>query len=111
MPDLYRSDGQFRYWKGINPAGIIAWFAAAILSLIWLDIAFLIGFPIAFVLYFVLMKLWVMPRYEQKEITSGHDDKYLATSLGLNWVYHRGEGFTREKTSEIPESAVKREDL
>jgi NCS1 family nucleobase:cation symporter-1 len=111
VPDLYRADGQFRYWKGINPAGIIAWFAAAILSLIWLDIAFLIGFPIAFVLYFALMKLWVMPRYEQKEITSGHEDKYLATSLGLNWVYHRGEGFTREKTEEIPASAVKREDL
>ncbi|MGH3088495.1 MAG: NCS1 family transporter [Rubrobacteraceae bacterium] len=111
VPDLYRTDGQFRYWKGINPAGIIAWFAAALLSLIWLDIAFLIGFPIAFVLYYVLMRFWILSRYRQAEIESGYDDRYLATSLDLNWVYHRGEGFTREKTEEIPETAVAREDL
>jgi hypothetical protein len=35
----------------------------------------------------------------------------LMTSLGLDRVYHRGEGFTREKTEEIPETAVAREDL
>lgn len=53
----------------------------------------------------------LLPRYGQAEIESGFDGRYLATSLGPNWVYHRGEGFTREKTEEIPESAVKREDL
>lgn len=111
VPDLYRNDGQFRYWHGINPAGVLAWFAAAILSLVWLDIAFLVGFPIAFVLYYVLMRFWIVPRYRQAEIESGFSDDYLATSIGLNWVYHRGEGFTREKTAEIPESAVRREDL
>ncbi len=111
VPDLYRIDGQFRYWHGVNPAGVIAWVVAALLSLIFLDIAFIIGFPIAFALYYVLMRFWVLQRYAQAEIESGFDDRYLATSLGLNWVYHRGEGFTREKTEEIPESAVKREDL
>lgn len=111
VPDLYRTDGQFRYWHGINPAGIIAWFAAALLSLVWLDIAFIVGFPIAFVAYYALMRFWILKRYEQAEIESGYSDRYLATSLGLNWVYHRGEGFTREKTEEIPASAVKREDL
>ena len=111
VPDLYRTDGQFRYWHGINPAGVIAWFAAAVVSLIWLDIAFILGFPIAFVLYYVLMKLWILPRYKQVEIESGHDDSYLATSLGLNWVYHPEEGFTREKTEDIPEDAIARQDL
>lgn len=111
VPDLYRIDGQFRYWRGINPAGLISWFAAAILSLVFLDIAFIIGFPIAFILYYVLMKFWILGRYSQAEIESGFDDRFLATSVGLNWVYHRGEGFTRERTDEIPESAVSREDL
>jgi len=41
---------------------------AALVSLIWLDIAFLLGFPIAFVLYYVLMRFWVLPRYKQAEI-------------------------------------------
>lgn len=111
VPDLYRGDGQFRYWHGVNPAGVISWFAAALVSLFWLDIAFLLGFPIAFVLYYVLMKFWVLGRYGQAEIASGYSDDYLATSVGLNWVYHRGEGFSREKTEEIPEDAVRREDL
>jgi len=111
VPDLYRTDGQFRYWRGVNPAGVIAWFAAALVSLIWLDIAFLLGFPIAFVLYYVLMRFWIVSRYKQAEIESGHDDRYLATSLGLNWVYKRGEWFTRERTEDIPEDAVAREDL
>ena len=111
VPDLYRADGQFQYWRGVNPAGVIAWFGAAVIALIWLDIAFLLGFPIAFVLYYVLMKFWVLPRYKQVEIESNFDDRYLATSVGLNWVYHRGEGFTRERTEEIPETAVARQDL
>ncbi len=111
VPDLYRADGQFRYWHGINPAGVIAWGTAAILSLLWLDIAFIVGFPIAFALYYLLMRFWILQRYRQAEIDSSYDDRYLATSMDLNWVYHRGEGFTRERTDEIPESAVKREDL
>jgi NCS1 family nucleobase:cation symporter-1 len=111
VPDLYKSDGQFRYWRGINPAGVIAWVLAAIVSLIWLNIAFILGFPIAFVAYYLLMKFWILPRYRQAEIDSNFDDRYLATSVGLNWVYHKGEWFTREKTEEIPETAVAREDL
>jgi NCS1 family nucleobase:cation symporter-1 len=57
------------------------------------------------------MRFWILARYRQAEIESNFDDRYLATSLGLNWVYHRGEGFTRERTEEIPETAVAREDL
>ena len=111
VPDLYRTDGQFRYWNGFNPAGIIAWFAAAVVSLIWLNIAFILGFPVAFVLYYVLMRFWVLPRYRQAEIESGYDDRYLATSLGLNWVYHPEKGFSRQRTEDIPEDAIAREDL
>ena len=39
------------------------------------------------------------------------DDRYLATSLGLKWIYHRDIGFTREKPEEMPETAVAREVL
>lgn len=90
VPELYRADSQFRYWKGINPA--IAWCVAAIIALIWLDIAFIRGFPIAFVIYCVLMKFCTLPRYRQVEIDSGYDDCHLATSMGLNWVYYPGNG-------------------
>lgn len=111
VPDLYRTDGQFRYWHGINPAGVIAWLLAAVISLIWLDIAFILGFPIAFVAYYLLMRFWVLSRYAQAEVESNFDDRYLATSVGLNWVYHSEKGFARVKTEEIPDDATKREDL
>jgi len=81
---------------------VLAWFAAAILSLVWLDIAFLVGFPIAFVLYYVLMRFWIVPRYRQAEIESGFSDDYLATSIdaiadelgatkGRVYHYYRGK--------------------
>jgi nucleobase:cation symporter-1, NCS1 family len=111
VPDLYRDDGQYRYAGGFNPAGLIAWFGAALLSILWLDYAFLVGFPVAFVLYYLLMTRWILPRHPQAEIASDFDDRYLATTVGLNWVYHRDTGFSRVRTEDIPADAVPREDL
>jgi hypothetical protein len=89
-------------------ARAIAWIPAATLSLIWMDIAF----PIAFVLYYAPMKLWVLPKYRQAEIESSYDDRYLATSTGLNRVYHRESGFSRDERTEIlPPDTVRQEDL
>ena len=111
VPDLYRADGQFRYMRGFNPAGLIAWFGAALVSIIWLDYAFLVGFPIAFLLYYALMRVWILPRYKQAEIETDFDDAYLATSVGLSWVYRDGLGFARMRSDDIPVDARKRADL
>jgi len=57
------------------------------------------------------MKAWVLSAYPQAEITSGFDDRYLATSVDRNWVYAPGTGFTRVATKDLGAAAGGREDL
>ncbi|NEE03731.1 NCS1 family transporter [Phytoactinopolyspora halotolerans] len=92
VPDLYRADGQFRFAGGVNPAGIIAWAAAGGVAVVLLDYAYIVGLPLGFVLYLVLMKLWILPRYPQQEVTSGFDVRFLATTAGCEWVYSSDDG-------------------
>lgn len=110
VPDLYRQDGQYRFAGGFNPAGIIAWIVGGGLALIFLEYAYLTGFVVAFIVYLVLMKTWILPKYPQAEIGAQGDD-YLATSAGLNWVYTEAGTFKRLPTDAIPSSAIKREDM
>lgn len=110
VPDLFRHDGQFRFANGFNPAGLIAWLVGGGLALYFLEYAYLTGFVVAFVVYLVLMKTWIMPKYPQAEVGATGDD-YLATSAGLNWVYTENGTFERLPTDAIPQSAIKREDM
>ncbi len=102
IPDLYKIDGQFRYMKGHNPAGLIAWVVAGAIAIKFLSIAYLVGLPLGFGIYYVLMKLWIIPKYPQAEIDSNYDDKYLSTSVNQDWVY-TPSGFVREKYSNQPD--------
>lgn len=86
VPDLYRVDGQFRYAGGFNWAGMIAWLVAGGLAAWWPQYAVLIGFPVGLVLYVVLMRSMVLPKYAQAEIDSGFSDRFLATSRGESWA-------------------------
>ncbi|RFC64448.1 nitrate reductase [Fulvimarina endophytica] len=110
VPDLYRADGQFAYAGGFNPAGLIAWGIGGGAALLALDYAYLVGFPLAFLAYYLLMRFWIAPRYRQAEIENPDDERYLATSVGLNWVYQDG-AFHRVPTDRIPAGAWKRDDL
>ncbi|WP_158162710.1 NCS1 family transporter [Grimontia hollisae] len=111
VPDLFNQSGQFKYIKGINPAAYIAWFIGGSSALASFNYAYLVGFPIAFITYLVLMKFWILPTYKQKEVTSNFNDEYLATSEGMNWV-HEGNGhFSRKTTRELESKSLKREDL
>jgi len=111
VPDLYRPDGQFSFMGGVNPAGLIAWVVGGALALYFLTYAYIVGFVVAFVVYWVLMKLWIIPKYPQSELGASDGDLYLATSVGLNWVYTEDEGFVKMRTEDIPASAIAREDL
>lgn len=71
VPDLYSMTGQFRYSAGINWAGMIAWLVAGGIAAWYADHAFIIGFPLGLVLYYVLMKTMVLPGNPQAEIESG----------------------------------------
>ncbi|MGF7007887.1 NCS1 family transporter [Hoeflea sp. 108] len=101
VPDLYRMNGQFRYSGGINWAGMIAWIAAGSVAAWYSSYAFIIGFPLGLVLYYVLMKIVVLPRNPQQEIESGFDDRFLATSVGKSWVYTGNGDFQRAGSAEL----------
>lgn len=90
VPHLYRADGQFRYSRGFNMAGVLAWAGAGGLAFISGEWAFVTGFVAGLLLYYVLMKFWVMRAYPQEEVISGRGDQFLATSIGVSWVYDRG---------------------
>lgn len=111
VPELYKEHGQFRFSGGFNPAGLIAWAVGGTLALVFLEYAYLTGFIIASLVYLVLMKAWILKKYPQAEVSATNGDDYLATSVGLNWVYTDKGTFERLTTESIPQSAIKREDM
>ncbi|BAB66150.1 NCS1 family nucleobase:cation symporter-1 [Sulfurisphaera tokodaii] len=71
LADIFLSKGRFRYWKGINPAAVIAFIiVAAILYLpypgesIALDNSWLLSFLLSGAIYLPLMKYWIIPKYQ-----------------------------------------------
>lgn len=83
--DLYRENGQFKFWKGINPAGMIAWIVGGAMALYFNDYMYFVGLGTGGVLYFILMKCWVLKAYPQAEVESDYSEEYLGTSNKRNW--------------------------
>ncbi|MBS97136.1 MAG: nitrate reductase [Oceanospirillaceae bacterium] len=111
VPDLYRPDGQFRYSSGFNLAGVIAWLAAGGLAFVAGSWAFVVGFVAGLVIYYVLMRILVLPQYRQREVDAQNGDDYLATSVGFNWNYDvASQVFSRIPTEKL-EKDQGREDL
>ncbi|WOC15282.1 NCS1 family transporter [Pseudochrobactrum sp. MP213Fo] len=111
VPELFHSTGQFRYSNGINWAGLIAWAISGGVAAYFSAYAFLIGFPLGLVCYTILMKVFVLPRYPQKEIDSNFSDDFLATSKGYSWVYQGSGAFTRLSQQELTQTKITREDI
>ncbi|WP_374301391.1 NCS1 family transporter [Paracoccus sp. (in: a-proteobacteria)] len=109
VPALFDPDGQYRYARGFNPAGLIAWLLAGAVAAWWSIYAFVIGFPLGFLLYLVLMKGLVLPRFGQAELAPRQSDDYLAASVGMDWVHLGGGRFARTPCGSG--SAADREDL
>lgn len=85
VKDLYDEKGQYNYSNGVNWAGMIAWIIGGAVALYFLDYMYVFGFPIGFIVYYVLMKIWYLKKYKQAEVESGHSDEYLGTSVGRDW--------------------------
>lgn len=84
VPQLFDPEGQYRYWHGVNPASFLAWVAGAMAGVAWLDYSFLIALPIGFVLYYVLMRYWIAPKFGQTETREPARD-LLASSVNRDW--------------------------
>lgn len=86
VKDLYNPKGQYRYNKGINWAGMISWLVASAVAIYFLEYMYLVGFPLAVVLYYSLMKFWYLEKYPQAEVESNFSDDYLGTSANRDWI-------------------------
>jgi len=109
VPALYDPEGQYRYGRGFNPAGLIAWVLAGAIAAWWSVYAFVIGFPLGFLLYLALMHGLVLSRYSQGELGPRGSDDYLAASVGMDWVHLGGGRFARTPCGSG--GAIDREDL
>lgn len=85
VPDLYKQEGQFRYAKGWNAAGIIALVLGITTAQIFSSYAFFVGFAVSCITYYFLAKYWWFKKYEQSEI-GDESDEYLGITAGRDWV-------------------------
>ncbi|WP_047154811.1 cytosine permease [Aneurinibacillus tyrosinisolvens] len=69
IEELYKVDGQYKYWKNINPAAIVAYLPSFLLALLSPNYGFIIAFALGALLYYPAMKYWIVKRYPQPEIT------------------------------------------
>jgi NCS1 family nucleobase:cation symporter-1 len=69
LNDLYTPNGQYRYWRNWNPAALIAYGAAIVVSIPFWSYLFITGIIVSGVVYYVLMKFWIVKVYPQPEIT------------------------------------------
>ncbi len=102
VQELYKKDGQYSYHKGINIAGMAAWFLGTIAANIGSNYGYLFGLPTGFLSYYIIMKVWYLKKFPQKEVESGYSDEYLGISVGRDWViegYESFAGVSTERTS------------
>ena len=85
VKDLYEANGQFKYMKGFNLAGLIAWIVGGVIANMLSTYSSIVGFAVGAVLYYVLAKYWWFKKYEQAEIVDPSDDKYLGITVGRDW--------------------------
>ena len=85
VKDLYEVNGQYRYLKGVNLAGIIAWIIGGLIANIWPAYSSLIGFAVGAAIYYVLAKFWWFKKYPQAEILNPSDEEYLGITAGRSW--------------------------
>ena len=69
---LYEIGGQYSYKNGINSAGIITLVVTFALSLLDLNLSTIIGLVSSFILYIILYRVLVLPKYPQAELSKDY---------------------------------------
>jgi len=64
---LYDNKGVYNYSGGFSPAGMTALVVGAIVSFIFLDYSWLVGFPFTMILYTVIKRMGMEKKYELQE--------------------------------------------
>ncbi|MEM3261918.1 MAG: cytosine permease [Conexivisphaerales archaeon] len=90
--DAFRMHGDYTYWKGINPAAIIAFIITTILIYVpspiqpyLFDGSWISGFVIAGLIDIILMKYWIIPKYQpflKGGLLMGYMDEHVLAFKG-----------------------------
>ena len=98
--DSYLSHGRFRYWKGINPAAVISfvvsviitylaywgWVVNPVTQIIYAN-SWISAFLISGIIYIILMKYWVIPKY-QPFLKGGLLHGYISDDMKIVFSQH-----------------------
>jgi NCS1 family nucleobase:cation symporter-1 len=58
IDDLYAEDGgSYWFWRGFSPAGYVALAVASVVSLVFVEVSWFVGMPLAFGLHILLVRL------------------------------------------------------
>lgn len=68
VEELYKSGGQYTYYKNYNPAALIVFIPSIILGLIFSDYALFVALIVGGVLYYILMKFWILKKCPQDDV-------------------------------------------
>lgn len=63
VTNLFDFGGKYRYWHGVNPGAIIAYGLGVIVGALLLKYSWLAALPVAVVVYYILMKVWIEKAY------------------------------------------------
>ncbi|ADC49863.1 NCS1 nucleoside transporter [Alkalihalophilus pseudofirmus OF4] len=101
--DLYKEDGQYHYWKGLNLAGLIAWVLGGGAAYFIQTYSFAVGFVVGAAVYYVLAKYWWFEKYQQAELNDPSDEKYLGITVGRDWIIEDDD--EKEQTAKTAQNA------
>lgn len=73
VEELYKNNGQYKYWNNINPASVFAYIPACFSVFVFPDYGFFSAFVISTILYYVLMKYWIGKTYYQPELFESNE--------------------------------------
>jgi len=80
MEALY-SGTQYDYWKGVNPAGIIALIIGSVAGICYINLSSITGTIVGALSYYFLYKYWIIKKYPQVELS---DSYVISEVLGSN---------------------------
>jgi nucleobase:cation symporter-1, NCS1 family len=83
--ELYETEGQYKYFKGFNLAGMFAWLVGGAAANLLPAYSSIVGFAAGGAVYYVLAKYWWFESYKQAEIEDPSDEKYLGITVGREW--------------------------
>ena len=83
--DLYELDGQYKYMRGFNLAGLLAWVIGGAIANMFPTYSSLVGFFVGAIVYYVLAKYWWFKKYPQAELDNPSDAEYLGITVGHDW--------------------------